>query len=341
MNDMTDKERCSRGCMFLGAGVGAALFLMFWLIAGWNWLLALAIGAVLGGIAMFLFSFIFCGKIKPASAEDMKPRPVGSDRNDTVAGVSAGSSAGKAADVAGAADQSSSTDGVKAAEPAADVSAAAADPSGKAEQVASGGAAASTTETQDPVATAAVGGAASEPTAANAPAEGQGNAVIKPSKPLKGQEELAKRKGSYKYEAPQADTAKVKKAAPKKAAADAGGSAAAKQASADKSAATPAAVADIPADTPESQPDTLSAARPEGPDDLKLISGVGPKLEQTLNDLGFYHFDQIAKWGPQEIAWVDARLRFKGRIARDNWMAQAKTLAEGGETEFSGRKKKT
>ncbi|MDQ2095378.1 NADH-quinone oxidoreductase subunit E [Rhodalgimonas zhirmunskyi] len=91
----------------------------------------------------------------------------------------------------------------------------------------------------------------------------------------------------------------------------------------------------------EKEPETLSAPRAgESADDLKLISGVGPKLEQTLNELGFWHFDQIANWGPEEIAWVDARLRFKGRIERDNWMDQAKILAAGGETEFSARKKK-
>ena len=85
----------------------------------------------------------------------------------------------------------------------------------------------------------------------------------------------------------------------------------------------------------------LSAARPEGRDDLKLISGVGPKLEQTLNDLGVFHYDQVAKWKKKDIAWVDDNLRFKGRIERDDWMSQAKILAKGGETEFSRKKKKT
>lgn len=91
----------------------------------------------------------------------------------------------------------------------------------------------------------------------------------------------------------------------------------------------------------DSRPALLTAARPEGKDDLKLISGVGPKLEQTLNDLGIYHFDQVSKWKKKEIAWVDDNLRFKGRIERDDWMAQAKILAKGGETEFSKKKKKT
>lgn len=89
----------------------------------------------------------------------------------------------------------------------------------------------------------------------------------------------------------------------------------------------------------EDQPDTLSAARDGKSDDLKLLKGVGPKLEKTLNELGFYHYDQIAKWTPEQVAWVDARLKFKGRIERDGWIAQAAQLAKGEETEFAKRAK--
>ncbi|AML53213.1 NADH-quinone oxidoreductase subunit NuoE [Falsihalocynthiibacter arcticus] len=77
----------------------------------------------------------------------------------------------------------------------------------------------------------------------------------------------------------------------------------------------------------EKKPRTMTAPRKAGADDLKLLSGVGPKLETTLNELGFFHFDQIAKWGAEEVSWVDARLKFKGRIERDGWIEQAKTLA--------------
>ncbi|MCB1365384.1 MAG: NADH-quinone oxidoreductase subunit E [Rhodobacteraceae bacterium] len=89
----------------------------------------------------------------------------------------------------------------------------------------------------------------------------------------------------------------------------------------------------------ESQPETLSAPRGGKPDDLKLLKGVGPKLEEMLNDLGFYHYDQIAAWTPAQIAWVDSRLTFKGRIERDGWVEQAASLAAGEETEFSRRAK--
>lgn len=72
--------------------------------------------------------------------------------------------------------------------------------------------------------------------------------------------------------------------------------------------------------------------KPENPDDLKLISGVGPKLEQVLNGLGIWTFAQIADWKPEEAAWVDDYLQFSGRIGRDNWISQAGALAKGGTT---------
>ncbi|WP_281953829.1 NADH-quinone oxidoreductase subunit E [Pseudophaeobacter arcticus] len=90
----------------------------------------------------------------------------------------------------------------------------------------------------------------------------------------------------------------------------------------------------------EVEPETLKEARGGLPDDLKLLKGVGPKLEQTLNDLGFFHFDQIAAWSEAEVAWVDSRLKFKGRIERDGWIAQAAKLAVGDVTEFAKKAKK-
>lgn len=89
----------------------------------------------------------------------------------------------------------------------------------------------------------------------------------------------------------------------------------------------------------EAQPETLSTARDGKADNLKLLKGVGPKLEQTLNELGIYHFDQIAAWTPEHVAWVDERLQFKGRIERDGWIEQAGKLAAGEETEFAKRAK--
>ena len=91
----------------------------------------------------------------------------------------------------------------------------------------------------------------------------------------------------------------------------------------------------------QKKPKTLKQARRGKADDLKLIKGVGPQLEKLCNKLGFYHFDQVAKWTREEVAWVDENLEgFKGRVSRDKWVNQAKVLARGGETEFSRRKKK-
>ncbi|UWQ23530.1 NADH-quinone oxidoreductase subunit E [Leisingera aquaemixtae] len=91
--------------------------------------------------------------------------------------------------------------------------------------------------------------------------------------------------------------------------------------------------------TEESEPELLKEARGGLADDLKMLKGVGPKLEAKLNELGFYHFDQIADWTEEEIAWVDSRLQFRGRIARDGWVEQAKRLQVGDETEFAKRAK--
>ena len=89
------------------------------------------------------------------------------------------------------------------------------------------------------------------------------------------------------------------------------------------------------------KPETLKTARDGQPDNLKMIKGVGPKLEGMLHGLGFFHFDQVAKWSADEVAWVDENLQgFKGRVSRDEWVKQAKTLAKGGATEFSKKVKK-
>ena len=68
--------------------------------------------------------------------------------------------------------------------------------------------------------------------------------------------------------------------------------------------------------------------RPASPDDLKAISGIGPKLETVLNGLGVWTYAQIAAWSPAEIAWLDDHLGFNGRIGRDGWIAQAAELAK-------------
>lgn len=150
-----------------------------------------------------------------------------------------------------------------------------------------------------------------------------------------------------------ADKAAADKAAADKAAAD---KAAADKAAADKKAADAKKAADkksaeaaAAASTPDydgdgvmegenegTRPEALDGPRGGKADNLKEIKGIGPKMEKLCNSLGFYHFDQIASWNADEVAWVNANLEgFKGRVTRDEWVSQAKILAAGGETEFS------
>ena len=74
--------------------------------------------------------------------------------------------------------------------------------------------------------------------------------------------------------------------------------------------------------------------KPVKPDDLKMISGVGPKIEKILHELGIFTFAQVAAWKKAEREWVDGYLKFSGRIERDDWVKQAKALAKGGEAEY-------
>lgn len=126
--------------------------------------------------------------------------------------------------------------------------------------------------------------------------------------------------------APAAETppAPAASAAPKT---QAKSSSSAKKPAAKRTATRKPAAASAPA-AEEGRPEALSAPRGGQKDDLKKISGVGPKLEGKLNDLGVYHFDQIAAWDKKTIAWVDTHLSFRGRIERDNWVKQAKAFAK-------------
>jgi NADH-quinone oxidoreductase subunit E len=80
----------------------------------------------------------------------------------------------------------------------------------------------------------------------------------------------------------------------------------------------------------EHKPTLLDKARAGLADDLKLIWGVGPKLEEMLHRMGVFHFDQVASWTEMNLRWVDQKLEgFKGRAVRDKWIEQAKKLATG------------
>lgn len=62
------------------------------------------------------------------------------------------------------------------------------------------------------------------------------------------------------------------------------------------------------------------------PDDLTLIGGIGPRIQDVLNSLGIYHYDQIADWSLENIAWIDDYLHFNGRVKREGWVEQAAIL---------------
>ncbi len=88
------------------------------------------------------------------------------------------------------------------------------------------------------------------------------------------------------------------------------------------------------------KPNFLSEPREGKKDNLQLIKGVGAAIEHKLNELGVYHFDQIASWGKSEMTWIDNYLSFQGRAAREKWVEQAQTLTKGEMTEFAQRVKK-
>lgn len=87
-------------------------------------------------------------------------------------------------------------------------------------------------------------------------------------------------------------------------------------------------------------PMRLTAPRDGRADDLTEIEGIGPAMAKLCNDLGFYHFDQIAGWSASDVAWVDANMgSFKGRILRDKWVAQANLIVAEGLEAFRIRAK--
>lgn len=121
-------------------------------------------------------------------------------------------------------------------------------------------------------------------------------------------------------------------------AAPASARAAAPAAPAPAAAAAPVSGAAPASPAPEAAPRPVpAAAASAGPDDLKKLSGVGPALEKKLHQAGVTTFAQIAAWSASDIAEMDEKLSFKGRIERDGWVEQARQLASGGQTGFSKR----
>jgi predicted flap endonuclease-1-like 5' DNA nuclease len=87
----------------------------------------------------------------------------------------------------------------------------------------------------------------------------------------------------------------------------------------------------------ETPPPPPPAPMPPVKDDLKRIRGIGRVNEAKLNEMGITTFAQIAAWGPAEEERYGDLLEFEGRVEREEWVAQAKILASGKDTEFSQR----
>lgn len=102
---------------------------------------------------------------------------------------------------------------------------------------------------------------------------------------------------------------------------------AAKVAKAPKHRAAPPAKAVAPAPAVVKP---VAKARAKAADDLKAIGGIGPKLEAVLNGLGVRTYAQVAALTASEIASIEDKLGFKGRIGRDDWVGQARALVKGG-----------
>ena len=98
----------------------------------------------------------------------------------------------------------------------------------------------------------------------------------------------------------------------------------------DVGASAAPAVEELPVDVPAYSGDAFERlAAPRGaPDDLKKISGIGPQLEQKLNEAGVYHYWQIAAMSDADTAKLEGDLKLNGRIGRDGWIASARNLVE-------------
>lgn len=302
------------GISFVGGILAAALLMV---LGGWSFLQGVFGGFVLFLVAGALLSWILC-------------RPLSKAGSGSAAGAS---STGASAQTGAAAAAGGTT--------AAGAAAAAATSSVAAESSDAGTAAAAAGTSS------AASGAASDASGSSSSDAGE----IKPSTALAGEAELADRKGSWRYEGGDDASSGSDMASGSDGGGGASGAAAATSSDSGSAAASSDGAAsgsvDYDGDGVQegadegTKPEMLAGPRDGGADNLKEIKGIGPKLEQLVNSMGVYHFDQIANWTADEVAWVNANLTgFKGRVTRDNWIDQAKILAAGGETEFSKKVEK-
>ena len=166
------------------------------------------------------------------------------------------------------------------------------------------------------------------PVAKQATAKSEGKSASKASgksaaKPAALMAELAKPAAKAAAKKPAAaaksEPAKVKPVAPKP------------EPAASKPAKAPAKAQAKPAPT-------AKVAVEKKPDDLKLIKGIGPVNDGKLRAHGVTTFAQIAAWKKADIIEAEKYLEFDGRIAREDWVGQAKNLAKGGKPLRGGEK---
>ena len=84
--------------------------------------------------------------------------------------------------------------------------------------------------------------------------------------------------------------------------------------------------APLPGRAAYGKPPGLTAPRPGGRDDLKMIHGIGPRIERGLNDLGVFHYDQVAAWDRRTVVWVENQFSLRGKVTRERWVEQARAL---------------
>jgi predicted flap endonuclease-1-like 5' DNA nuclease len=85
----------------------------------------------------------------------------------------------------------------------------------------------------------------------------------------------------------------------------------------------------------DNKPLVISSPKPSGKDNLKKIKGITNKIENDLNTLGIYHFEQIASWSSKNCDWIESFLLEPGCAKNNQWVEQAKILKSGKETIYS------
>ncbi len=307
MSQTQKRSECKTMCWIVAAIAGLVLMILLYKVVGFGGFWSFIFGLIGGALAAYFLPQFVCGDEAENSGSGL------SGTGTASAGVSSsGSGDVKAASVSSAGTATASSDATTPT------------------PLMSGGA------VSDAQANAIPQGETSAPAVTPTSTKA---AKVKPVSADPRSEAISSGTTAAPATAPVAQSASAAKKAPAKTASKTTGA----KAPAKATAKAPAKAAASPKRAPvaaDGQPQVFDAAPADGADDLKLISGVGPKLEQTLNEMGIYQFQQVAAWRKKEIAWVDSRLKFKGRIERDDWMSQAKILAKGGETEFSKRKTK-